>query len=433
MRTIEPDASVFCPLPIGARDLLPSEARRRRALTSALLSRFECWGYREVVPPLLEYDEVHGRGLGSNERERCVRFIEAGTGQLVALRSDVTPQIARMVAQRVGGSVAAGDAMRLCYAATLVRLPSGRHDRAELHQVGLEYLGDPTPTADAELIGLADAALVGLGLREHRFDLSHSGVVRAALAHLGASPAVERELLDHLARKDRDGLARRLDQLGLGRTFASLADLHGPPQLLRDAEGTIAALGAGEALERLREVVDGIAREHPDTHARLLVDLGEARGFDYYTGVRVRVWAPGVGSPIARGGRYDDLVARYGVGLPATGLALELDALDQALDAAQLTVAGAEPPAARMIVTGARSPGFESSLALRAAAVREAKIARERGLRAWIERDLDVEQAQGLAQRRGAERLTWIDIEGPTSTPIVRRWHFDDGWHEDSE
>jgi ATP phosphoribosyltransferase regulatory subunit len=62
------DASVFNPLPIGARDLLPNEARRRRALTGSLLASFERWGYREVVPPLLEYDEVLGRGLGSDER-----------------------------------------------------------------------------------------------------------------------------------------------------------------------------------------------------------------------------------------------------------------------------------------------------------------------------------------------------------------------------
>lgn len=445
------DASVFNPLPIGARDLLPSEARRRRVLTGSLLASFERWGYREVVPPLLEYDEVLGRGLGADERERCVRFIEAGTGQLVALRSDVTPQIARMVAQRVGGSVMADDAMRLCYAATLVRLPSGRHDRAELHQVGIEYVGDSEPTADAELIGLADAALVELGLREHRFDLSHTGVVRDALARLlegrGMASTIEHEILDHLARKDRDGLAQLLDELGIeqatARAFTSLADLHGPPQLLREAAGVAEQLGAGAALERLTEVVDAVEREYPDTHARLLVDLGEVRGFDYYTGVRLRVWAPGVGGPVVRGGRYDDLVGRYGAGLPATGLALDLDALDQALCAAHggQRAIGAAPQPAWMVATCARSVSRDLQAALRAAAVREAGAARERGMRSWIEREPDLEHAKRLAERRGAERLTWIAIEsrehhhgGPAEALIVRRFdHEAGGWHEDSE
>lgn len=435
------DTSGFCPLPIGTRDMLPNQARRRRALIDTLLGCFERWGYREVVPPLLEYDEVLGRGLSAGERERCVRFIEAGTGQLVALRSDVTPQIARMVAQRLEGEVATADAKRLCYAATLVRLPSGRHDRAELHQVGLEHLGDPTPTADAELIGLADAALRQLGLTEHRFDLSHGGIVRAALARLleqrASAQTIERELIEHLARKDRDALARRLAELEVSpstaRAFASLVDLHGPPTLLDEAAETIEQLGAGAALERLREVVAAVEREHPDTYARLLVDLGEVRGFDYYTGVRLRVWAPGVGSPIVRGGRYDDLVARYGVGMPATGFAVELDALDQALCAAQLNVAGAEPAPARMVATSARSLDSQAMAALRAAAVGEAAIARERGLRAWIEQNLDLDQAQRLAERRGAERLTFVDIEGPTAAPIVRRWQFADGWREETD
>ncbi|MCA9701301.1 MAG: ATP phosphoribosyltransferase regulatory subunit, partial [Myxococcales bacterium] len=135
------DDSVFNPLPIGARDLLPATTRRRRAVSEALLGTFERWGYREVMPPLLEYFEVLGRGLGTGERERCVRFIEAGTGELIGLRSDVTPQIARMVAQRVGGTVEPGDSLRLSYAGTVVRLPAGRHDRAELHQVGVEAVG----------------------------------------------------------------------------------------------------------------------------------------------------------------------------------------------------------------------------------------------------------------------------------------------------
>ncbi|WP_052553162.1 ATP phosphoribosyltransferase regulatory subunit, partial [Enhygromyxa salina] len=347
------DTSVFSPLPIGARDLLPIAARRRRALTNELLVWFERWGYREIVPPLIEYFEVLGRGLGAEDRERCVRFIEAGTGGVVALRSDVTPQIARVVAQRVGGAVAAGDSMRLCYAATLVRLPNGRDDRAELHQVGVEYLGDGSESADAELIGLADASLLALGSSAHRFDLSHAAVVRDALAFLGLSPTIERELRDHLARKDLDGLTRVLERAGVDRAstqaFASLADSYGPPALLAAARKRLRSIGAGEAIDQLREVVAAIEREHPSCAARVLVDLGEVRGFDYYTGLRLRVWAPGVGSPIVRGGRYDDLVSRYGAALPAVGLAFDLDALEDALAAADIQVAGAELSAARLI------------------------------------------------------------------------------------
>jgi ATP phosphoribosyltransferase regulatory subunit len=424
------DSSVFNPLPIGARDLLPAAAKRRRRVTDALLASFERWGYREVTPPLIEYFEVLGRGLGSDERERCVRFIEAGTGELVALRSDVTPQIARMVAQRVGGSVEPGDGLRLSYAATLVRLPSGRHDRAELHQVGVEYVGDPQPTADAELIGLADEALVELGSLAHRFDLSHTGLVRDAIASLRLAPRIERSLREALARKDPSGIAKLLEQAkvapAVSEAFAALADLHGPPSLLADAHERLAALGVGAAIDHLRAVIEAVEREHPGASERLLVDLGEPRGFDYYTGLRVRVWAPGASEPVARGGRYDDLLGRYGAALPATGLAFELDALEDALACCNAEVAARELAPARLVATA-----IAGTAVLRSAAVEEARRARAEGLRAWIDEGIDLAQAQRVAERRGAERITWFQSDGEAVTG--QRWRrAAEGWQRDS-
>ena len=441
------DTSVFNPLPIGARDLLPATAKRRRALTDTLLAGFDRWGYREVTPPLIEYYEVLGRGLGSDQRERCVRFIEAGTGELVALRSDVTPQIARMVAQRVGGSVEPGDGLRLSYAATLVRLPSGHDDRAELHQIGVEYVGDPRPTADAELIGLADATLTGLGCEAHRFDLSHTGVVRDALAALAVAPRLEPMLRAALARKDQAELVAVLREAGCSapvtEAFAALADLYGPPELLGDARERLAPLGVDAALEHLSAVVESVEREHPSVGPRLLIDLGEARGFDYYTGLRVRVWAPGSSGPLVRGGRYDDLLGRYGASLPATGLAFDLDALEDVLAAIAAEVVGAELAPARLVATCAigdlaaaanltPAPRREAlAAAIRAAAVAEAREARAEGLRAWIDEDIGLEQTQRLAERRGADRITWFSVH--TNGEIVdQRWtRAADGWRLD--
>lgn len=401
-------SEVFSPLPIGARDLLPATTRRRRRVTDRVLAVFERWGYREITPPLIEYFEVLGRGLGSGDRERCVRFIEAGTGELVGLRSDVTPQIARMVAQRVGGGVEQGDELRLCYAATLVRLPKGRHEHAELHQIGVEYVGEPESSADAELIGLADAALLELGLGGHRIDLAHTAIVRDALAFLALPPAAEAELRERLARKDREGLLRVLGAAGVGHdaseAVASLCAMHGPPTLLDEARARMSVVGAGAAVERLRSIVEALAREHPRTHARLILDLGEVRGFDYYTGMRVRVWAPGSASPIARGGRYDDMLARYGAHLPASGLALDLDALEEALVAAAVELDEERPSPARLVVIAERPADPH----VRALAVDEVARARAEGLRAWIETGLACDRAKALAERRAADALTWL-------------------------
>lgn len=433
------DASVFSPLPIGARDLLPVELRRRRALTSALLARFELWGFREVAPALTEYFEILGRGLGASDRERCVRFIEAGeagTGELVALRSDVTPQIARMVAQRVGGTVAPDESLRLSYAATLLRLPRGRHDRSELHQVGVELVGEGAGEADAELISLADAALVGLGCDGHRIVLSHSRLVADALAQLELGPAVAERLRDRLARKDLAGVEQVLAAAGIGgpvaETFASLAELHGPPGLLVEHRERLALIGAQAAVDELAAIVSALEREHPTAYEHLLVDLGETRGFDYYTGMRVRVWAPGVGVPVVRGGRYDDLVARYGADLPATGLAFDLDALELALVAAGAPVEGEALAPARLVAIEP-APASEPANAARRVAVDETRAARGQGLRAWVETVATLDQAQRQALRREARQLSWVRVAG--GEVVLQRWshHAERGWRSDSE
>ena len=135
-------------LPQGARDLLPAAARRRSRLTGALLATLDRWGYDPVVTPAIEYFAVFGRWLAERDRQRCVRFIEAGTGELVTLRSDITPQIARLSRLRLGDRLAAGEALRLAYAADVVRLGEDTRGQVEHPQVGAELLGDDGPEAD---------------------------------------------------------------------------------------------------------------------------------------------------------------------------------------------------------------------------------------------------------------------------------------------
>ncbi len=156
-------------------------------------------------------------------------------------------------------------------------------------------------------------------------------------------------------------------------------------------------------------------------HAGITADLGEVRGFDYYTGMRMRVWAPGSAAPIARGGRYDHMLARYGADLPATGLAIDLDALEEVLIAAEVEL-GEERPTPGMLVALADRP---VSAELRAIAV-------EQVLRGPSWRPASVDRGAAHASRahrrwpsaRGADRLTWLHAEG--SGPIAaERWPLD--------
>ncbi|MEM9462524.1 MAG: ATP phosphoribosyltransferase regulatory subunit [Myxococcota bacterium] len=427
-----PDGARLVPmtaLPRGATDRLPAACRRRRAVTATLLATVEAWGYEPVATPALEYYDVLARGLSDDDRRGCVRFIAAGSGELVTLRADVTPQIARMVAQRWGAEIPADMVHRFSYAAEVLRQPTTGRERSEVHQVGIELLGDDDPAADAEIVALADAALRAVGLPEFRLDLAHTRVARGLWAALDLPEAVQVEAHARLARKDRDGLAALLDALDRPATLrqapVALCDLFGPPgAVLPRAEAALAGTGVEPALTQLRAVLDHLQAFDGDVLDRVTLDLGEARGFDYYSGLRVRGWARGVRHPLVRGGRYDGLPRRYGVPRPATGFAIELDAVEAALAAFGVTVAGAQPPAAHLVAVAPTA----GDAAARDRAQAHAQRARAAGQRAWIQPAVSLGQAQALADRAGARALTFIDEQQ------AGRWtHGSQGWARTEE
>ncbi|MCX4242348.1 ATP phosphoribosyltransferase regulatory subunit [Paraliomyxa miuraensis] len=404
----------ICALPRGARDLLPAACRRRRAITHTLLSTFEAWGYEPVATPAIEYYEVLSRGLSEADRRGCVRFIAAGSGDLVSLRADVTPQIARMLAQRWGGELPDDVVHRFSYAAEVLRQPTSAREQTEVHQVGIELIGDADPAADAELVALARAALRSVGLVDFRLDLAHTRVARGLLDALELPAGVAELAHAHLARKDRDGLARVLQSHehpeALRRAAVALCDLFGEPaRVLARAEVALRDAGVDDALAGLSATIDHLRRMDADVLSHVTVDLGEARGFDYYSGIRVRGWARGVHHPLVRGGRYDGLPRRYGVPRPATGLAIDLDAVEAGLAAQGDEVPGAEPGPAHLVVV---VPADDASA--RAQAHAEAARARASGRRAWVQPGLSLPRAQALAEASGADRLTIVNERGAT-------------------
>lgn len=407
-------------LPRGARDLLPAACRRRRAVTATLLSTFEAWGYEPVATPAIEYYEVLARGLSEADRRGCVRFIAAGSGELVTLRADVTPQIVRMLAQRWGGELAADVVHRFSYAAEVLRQPTTAREQTEVHQVGIELVGDDDPAADAELVALADASLRALALRDFRLDLAHTRVARGLLRALELPPEAGERAHALLARKDRDGLSRMLEPYerpaALCRAVVELCDLFGAPAtVLPRAEDVLGGIGVDDALTELRTVLEHLEGMDDDVLSRVTIDLGEARGFDYYSGIRVRGWASGVHHPLVRGGRYDGLPRRYGVPRPATGFAIDLDALESALAIQGVEVAGAEPALAHLVAMTRTPSASSSSRSVRGRAHAAAAAARREGRRAWVQPAVTLARAQALAEGAGADRLTFVDEHEATA------------------
>jgi ATP phosphoribosyltransferase regulatory subunit len=313
------------------RDHAPGAAAARRRIVDALLAVFERRGFARVITPAFEYEEVLALGLGDAARAATVRFVEPSSGEVVALRPDITPQIARLIATRYRDEQGP---VRLCYEGTVVRLERAARAQRELLQAGVELAGLPGPDGDAELIALAVESLAAVGLPRPTIDLGHLGLAREVLSALALPDDVLPEARRCIGKRDGSGLAVVLKSARGSRqaiAFARLLpELSGGLGVLDVASASAPSGGIKRALAELGDIVAAVGRRK--LNARLHVDLGEVRGFDYYTGVRFQAFVPGAPNAVLSGGRYDALLARYGRPSPAVGFAVEVDAVAGALE-----------------------------------------------------------------------------------------------------
>jgi ATP phosphoribosyltransferase regulatory subunit len=296
---------VIHPIPSGTRDVLPDELRELRAITDAMRAAFERFGYGEVATPALEYETVLTRGDPAAADPAYRLFDEHGN--VLVLRSDMTIPIARVVASRYPSEPVP---LRFCYvqhAYRAVRRHRG-HPR-EILQAGIELVGAPGPEGTAEAISVLCATLDAAGMTAYRVGLGDAGLFARELERAGVG-----------ARPDILGLLESRDLVGLEAALEGA----GAPELLRVAtlRGGIEVLDGVEEAEPLRTLYGLL---EPDAAARVIFDLGLVRSLGYYTGAVFEVYDAAFGAPLGGGGRYDELLGRFGRSLPACGWALDVE------------------------------------------------------------------------------------------------------------
>jgi ATP phosphoribosyltransferase regulatory subunit len=311
------------PLPSGTRDVLPDETRELRAITDALRGVFERRGFGEVYTPALEYESVLARADLAQARPAYRVFDESGA--VLVLRSDMTVPIARVAATRY---TSVEPPLRFSYVAHCYRgVRPQRGQQRELLQAGIELIGAPAPDGTAEALGVMCEALDATGLAGYRIGLGDASLYPALMASLNVPDEVRSRLLGALARRDFVSLEEEVRALGLQSAEAALLvevpQRRGGPEVLTGPAGPVAdaAVGMRRVLEQLPDEVA----------ARVIFDLGLVRNIGYYTGALFEVYDPALGAPLGGGGRYDDLLGRFGRPMPAVGFALGVDRLHIAL------------------------------------------------------------------------------------------------------
>lgn len=319
-------------LPRGVSDFLPDSAAKIGYIESRLRRVFELWGFRRIITPKLEYEDVLAIGMGDGLKGKTYRFDDRQTGRLLAFPPDITPQIARIVATRMGEWPLPH---RICYSGRVLRQTEMQTGRSrETFQSGVELIGLDSPEADAEMVVMAIEALQKLGIDDFKIDLGQVEFCQGVMLASGLDGAALQSLREAVSRKDTATVATILGENavppGSVREISALPRLFGGREVLDKAEKVVSNPRSRAALENLRQVLHILDIHGVSDH--LTIDLGETRGLDYHTGVTFEGFVAGMGEPVCSGGRYDNLMARYGFDAPATGFTFNVLSLLQTLE-----------------------------------------------------------------------------------------------------
>jgi len=302
--------------PRGTRDFLPDEMERRRAIEAVMRRIAESYGYREIATPTFEHLELFTIKSGEGIIEEMYAFKDKG-GRDLALRPELTAPVVRLF---VNECSVMPKPLRFYYFANCFRYERPQKGRyREFWQFGVELIGSSSYLADAEVITLAYRIMEELKL-DFELHIGHVGLLRHLLRDVEEEKAaIVMRLID---KKDVEGLIKHLEEIkapqDLSEAILSLIELSGGRDVLKDAS-ELTGFDIGH-MEKLCDVLDSMGVEYT-------IDLGIARGLDYYTGVVFEAYAEGLGAQnqICGGGSYRLAHLFGGEDVPSTGFALGFD------------------------------------------------------------------------------------------------------------
>ncbi len=315
-------------LPDGVDELLPQQARNLEILRRRMIDLCESWGYKLVMPPMIEFLDSLLSGNGEDLDLQTFKLIDQLSGRLMGLRADITPQIARIDAHRLPSETP----QRLCYVGPVLHTkPENFSGSRNPFQAGAELYGHAGIESDVEVICLMAEVLAVGGLSDVTIELGHMGVFKGLVEAAGLSADDESAVLAGLLRKSGPEVFECLHAAGVAprtqRTFEALLDCHG------DA-GSIEQMGATWrfAPPRVRAALTTLASLVALVRARLPshdlhIDLAELRGYRYHTGVIFAAYSKQLGRALAYGGRYDNIGRQFGRHRDATGFSIDLKTL----------------------------------------------------------------------------------------------------------
>ena len=311
------------------QETLPPDAAEVEALRHKLLNVFERWGYDLVMPATIEYRDSLLTGTAHALDTRTFALVDQLSGRQMGVRSDMTPQVARIDAHLLADDARHHRVTRLCYCGHLLHaIGDGINSSRTPLQIGAEIFGSDAAGADLEVVSLMVEMLEAVGLANFSVDIGHVGIFRSLVRNAGLAEDQETRLFDMLQRKSIPDLQAYLSDLALDDRLAGqicqLALFNGDASVIERARSYFAGAPSElhASLDSMQDLVERLQKRYPSTP--LHCDLSELRGYSYHTGLVFAAFLPGQGTEVARGGRYDEVGSVFGEARPATGFSADL-------------------------------------------------------------------------------------------------------------
>ena len=313
--------------PEGVRDIYGEELERKELLENRLKSLIKSYGYKEIETPSFEYFDIFSKDTGITSSREVYKFFDRENNTL-ALRPDFTPGVARAAVKYFFEDE---DPKRLCYLGKTFSNHSGLQGKLkEVTELGLEYLGEPSSDADAEMINIAVELLKDAGLTDLQICVGNAEYFKGLCEGAGLDADTVAELSENIRNKNYFGTLDALNDVdapdSIKSTLRSFPDFFGNIEILDEAQKKVKGIKRSEdAVKRLKELYDRLKIYGVQDY--ITFDLGMLSKHDYYTGVIFRAYTFGTGDAIIRGGRYDKLLKNFGRDKAAVGFTLIIDQL----------------------------------------------------------------------------------------------------------
>jgi len=321
-------------LPFGLRDIFPFEIEERNRIKEIIAREFKLWGYGEVYTPIIEFTKNISIGAGKNWKDKLINFFDVD-GSPVSLRTDMTIPVARLTGMRIKRNQLP---VRFCYFADSFRQSDIQKGvRRVYNQAGIEFIGSSNALmSDVEILVILINILDGLNLRDYKIGLGHIGFIEGLFDWFELDMKDREHIRKKIVAKDFVALENFLSKKNKvkAKIFLKLIQPESSIEKISDMVSGIKEKKVIKSLNYIKEIY-GILKGL-DYEGCLVTDFSIIRDFDYYTGLLFEVYQANITDIIGSGGRYDGLIKKFGLDVPATGFALDIDLVHKAVNEIEL-------------------------------------------------------------------------------------------------